>query len=200
MTLIDNSAKAVKILLGSKKFATMHELKSVLKTDVSMTVFRKLSELSYITSYSDKGMYYTLSDIPEFDEQGLWSHDSVMFSAQGNLQQTVEAFVNKSNGGYTAKELKAILKVEVKEPLLILFRKNQLFRDKISGRYIYFATELRKRKNQLLRRRDLKIEAQSDSYMGEVLTDKVKSAIWQFFSILNEKQRRLFAGLESLKI
>ncbi len=34
----------------------------------------------------------------------------------------------------------------------------------------------------------------------EALPDKVKAAIILFFSILNEKERRLYAGLEALKI
>lgn len=200
MALIGNDAKTIKTLFRSKKIATMHELQSVLKTDVNMTVYRKLKELSYITSYSDSGKYYTLSDIPKFDDNGLWTYDSVMFSIHGNLQQTVKAFVDNSNGGYTANELKTILKVEVKEPLLIIFRKNQIFREKISGLYVYFTKELRKRKNQLLKRNEPKIEIQAESHIGDTPTEKVKSAIWKFFSILDEKQRRLFAGLESIKI
>ena len=36
--------------------------------------------------------------------------------------------------------------------------------------------------------------------MNDTLPDKVKAAIILFFSILNEKQKRLYAGLESLKL
>jgi hypothetical protein len=197
-----NDANALKKLLLKKKTATMPELKAVLETDVNMTVFRKLNELSYITSYSHSGRYYTLSAIPEFDEQGIWKHDSVMFSNHGNLQKTVKAFVDKSETGYSASELQTALQIEVKEPLLILFRKEQVERKKISGRYIYFTTDLQSKKNQQLNRTNQKSDftLDVDYYTGHSVPDKVKKSIWLFFSILNEKQRRLFVGLESLKI
>ena len=34
---------------------------------------------------------------------------------------------------------------------------------------------------------------------GEILPDELKAAIVLFFSVLDEKQRRLYAGLESFK-
>src|SRR5713101_7374319 len=46
--------------LRLKKIATLPELKEVLGTTVDTTVFRKLKELSYRSSYSHRGRYYTL--------------------------------------------------------------------------------------------------------------------------------------------
>jgi hypothetical protein len=197
-----NDANALKKLLLKEKSATMFELKAVLETDINMTVIRKLNELSYITSYSHSGRYYTLSSIPDFDDRGLWEHDSVMFSKHGNLQKTVKAFVDSSKTGYTAAELKGVLQIEVKEPLLVLFRKELLDRKKISGCYVYFTIGLQSKKNQQLNRSDQKPEfaLDADYYVSHSLSDKIKKSIWLFFSILNEKQQRLFAGLESLKI
>lgn len=202
MKTIKNDANALRALLLKKKTATMPELKSVLDTDVKMTVFRKLNELSYIASYSHSGQYYTLSDIPDFDDFGLWKHNSALFSIHGNLQKTVKALVDGSKAGYTANELKHVLQIEVKEPLLIQFRKKQVERKKISGCYVYFSTELHVKKNQQLNRSSQKPVSALDAgdYTCVSLPDKVKKSIWLFFSILTEKQRRLFAGLESLKI
>ncbi len=202
MKTVKNDANSLRELLLKKKTATMSELKSVLDTDVKMTVFRKLNELSYIASYSDSGQYYTLSDIPDFDELGLWKHNSALFSIHGNLQKTVKALVDGSKAGYTTKELKQVLQIEVKEPLLIQFRKKQVYRKKISGCYVYFSTELQTKKNQQLNRNSQQSASalDADDYIRRLLPDKVKKSIWLFFSILNEKQRRLFAGLESLKI
>ncbi len=55
MRTLKNDTKALKKLIQKNKTATMSDLKSVLETDVNMTVFRKLKELSYITSYSHSG-------------------------------------------------------------------------------------------------------------------------------------------------
>ncbi len=202
MKKIKNDADALRKLLIKNKTATMTELKSVLETDVKMTVFRKLNELSYITSYSHGGMYYTLPDIPDFNNQGLWKHNSIMFSIHGNLQKTVKVLVDRSKEGYTAAELKNVLQIEVKEPLLIQFRKNQIYRKKISGYYVYFTTEPQAKKIQQLNRGNQESVSAYDAnnYISHSLSDKIKKSIWLFFSILNEKQRRLFAGLESLKI
>ena len=66
-------AEDITRLLKRHKIATIGELKKALGTDVDSTVFRKLKELAYRTSYSHRGGYYTLDEIAGFDQQGLWS-------------------------------------------------------------------------------------------------------------------------------
>jgi len=39
--------------------ATLGELKRALGTQVDLTVFRKLKQLDYLTSYSHRARYYT---------------------------------------------------------------------------------------------------------------------------------------------
>ena len=102
-------------LFQRQKIALLEELKAELGTPVDMTVFRKLRELAYRTSYSHNGRYYTVDGIPEFDETGLWSFRSVWFSKHGTLLATAEACVSESEAGYLAGELEAILHVEVKD-------------------------------------------------------------------------------------
>ncbi len=187
--------------LEEHKIATLVELKKVLGTEVDMTVFRKLRELAYRTSYSHRGKYYTLDEIACFDNQGLWFFQSVGFSAYGTLLQTAKALVEKSEAGLIAAELKQVLKVEVKESLLRLFRKKQLHREKFSGVYVYFSNESFERRKQVLLRRDQETEmtAGLENLRGELLAHELKAAVIIFFSLLDEKQRRLYAGLESLK-
>jgi len=56
---------AVRALLKKEKIATLPELKQALGTSATMTVFRKLKAVGYRTSYSHRGKYYTLADIPD---------------------------------------------------------------------------------------------------------------------------------------
>jgi len=91
--------------LRSQKIATLPQLKQALGTTVDITVFRKLKELSYRSSYSHRGRYYTLDEIPQFDPQGLWSFQEVWFSRWGNLVTTLETLVSASPQGYFTKEL-----------------------------------------------------------------------------------------------
>jgi hypothetical protein len=100
--------------LRLKRIATLPELKQALGTTVDTTVFRKLKELSYRSSYSHRGRYYTLAEIPQFDSEGLWSFQTVWFSRWGNLVTTMEALVNGAPQGYFANELQQVLHVEVK--------------------------------------------------------------------------------------
>jgi len=101
-------------VLRRNKVATMRELKKALGTEVDVTVFRKLKQLSYRTSYSHRGSYYTLDETARFDEKGLWSFDSVWFSGEGTLIDTAEAFVENAEAGYFVEELDCVLHVGTK--------------------------------------------------------------------------------------
>ncbi len=188
----------LELLFQKRRIATIEELKGVLGTNVEMTIYRKLSELSYRTSYSHSGKYYTLEKIAEYDKQGLWSYKLVWFSRCGSLLKTAKEFVNKSEDGYSAKELKDIIHVEVKEALLKLTQRCEIIREKISGIYIYFSSEINIRKRQALIRK----ERDWGIVRGypDVAMDELKAAIIIFFSLLDEKQKRLYAGLESIKM
>jgi hypothetical protein len=75
-------------LLKTQKIATLPELKRALGTPADMTVFRKLREIGYRTSYSHRGKYYALDEDMDFDARGLWAFDSVRFSKCGTLLDT----------------------------------------------------------------------------------------------------------------
>jgi hypothetical protein len=191
-------------LLKKKKIAGMDELKEALGTPVDMTVFRKLQELGYLTSYSDGGRYYTLNTIAEFDELGLWSFRSVWFSAHGTLLATAKACVDASEAGYFASELDALLHVPVKNALRKLDSEGQISREQVGGRYLYCSADASLRKQQLRARHVYEAEAVAAPLpIGpgvKLLPDELKAAIILFFSLLDEQQRRLYAGLESLKL
>lgn len=192
------STKALKTLFKKQNIATMDELKQALGTTVQMTVFRKLKELSCRTSYSHRGKYYTLNEIARFNDIGLWSYRFVWFSKHGNLLETAKVFVNNSEAGYSASELENVLHVDVKEALLHLIRKDSIYREKVSGIYIYFSVHPAIRKQQALFRQDK--ASIPESIEIDVLSHELKAALILFFSLLDEKQRRLYAGLESIKI
>jgi len=123
-------------VLRRAQIATMPKLKQALGTGVDGTVFRKLKQLAYRTSYSHRGSYYTLDETARFDENGLWSFRSVWFSRQGTLLDTAEAFVDKSASGYFAEELDHVLHVGTKEPLLRLVQQERIARESVGGLYL----------------------------------------------------------------
>ena len=93
-------AESIRSWLQNHMVATLPELKQALGTEVGMTVFRKLRELGYHSSYSHRGQYYTLDEIARFDEQGIWSHHDIWFSRHGTLLNSAEFFVQDSRQQY----------------------------------------------------------------------------------------------------
>ena len=193
--------EALAELIREQKIATMGQLADTLGTDVKRTVFRKLKELRYRTSYSHRGSYYTLDEVADFDESGLWSYKSVWFSTHGTLLATVEAMVDAGEYGHFLDELDNALHVATKDAVRKLIRDGRLGREKVGGRYLYGSARSVKRRRQVLARK-----VYAERTLGgplpepETMHDELKAAIILFFSLLDEKQRRLYAGLESLKL
>ncbi len=188
-------------LFKKKKIATMPELKRALGTDADATVFRKLKRLSARSSYSHRGRYYTLDDIPEFDPWGLWTFHDVHFSKYGTLLRTAQALVESSPDGFLASELEGLLQVSVKDTLRKLTQTDRLSRDRHRGRYLYCSADPAVQRRQ--RHRRSQAEA-ADEWVAQplseaILPDELKAAVLLFYSLLDEQQRRLYAGLEALK-
>jgi hypothetical protein len=196
------SANRLRQILRRNRIATLPQLKQLLGTAADITVFRKLKELSYRTSYSHRGSFYTLDEIATFDERGLWSFDAVRFSRHGTLVATAEVCVAQAPAGYFASELKEILHLPVKEPLLQLVEQDRIARQIVSGLYLYCAGNPRTRQQQLRARQVLleQAAAASAGIPSDQVSDEVRAAIVLFASVLDEQQRRLYAGLQSLQL
>ena len=201
MRAVSFDSNVLRKLLRRKRIATLPELKQALGTNVNVTVFRKLRELGYLTSYSHRGRYYTLRQVPQFDIDGLWSYQSIWFSEHGTLLATAQAFVERSAKGYFAEELAQALHVEVHDALRQLVQRHRIRRRELSGLYLYTSTDADTQRRQLLNRRATQaVPSITDATALEVSPDEMKAAIILFYSLLDEKQRRLYAGLESLKL
>ena len=175
-------------LLRDQKIATMSQLKSALGTSITFTVLRKLSSLGYRSSYSHGGTYYTLDSIAQYDELGLWSCRDIHFSRHGTLLHTAATLVTNAPAGYFTTELEAVVHVATKDALRQLVERGRLHRQELKGRYLYCAAERRRRQEQWAAR-------QAQQHPEEDL----QATMVLFYSLLNEQQRRLYAGLESLE-
>ncbi|HEX2014321.1 MAG TPA: hypothetical protein VLA68_03750 [Nitrososphaera sp.] len=166
-----------------------------------MTVFRKLKSLGYHSSYSHRGCYYTLESMAKFDSYGLWSHESVCFSRYGTLLDTAETFIDRAQKGYFAEELAQVLHVEVQDALLKLVRRHRIFRQEFRSKFLYTSVHRDVRKRQLITRRTAEsVPIVVDVSSLEIPPEELKAAIILFYSLLDEQQRRLYAGLESIKL
>jgi len=188
MNIVRFSAEKLVNLLQHEQVATMPQLKLALGTSVTYTVLRKLSPLGYRSSYSHGGTYYTLDSIAHYDELGLWAYRDIRFSRRGTLLNTAEKLVTQSAAGYQVPELEAAVHVAAKDALRQLVQAGRLFRREWEGRYLYCALDRTRRQEQWAAR-------QARQEPGEDL----QAAKALFYSLLDEQQRRLYAGLESLQ-
>jgi hypothetical protein len=197
-----NHKQAKKKYFDRHKIATLDQLKEALGNPARCTVFRKLAELHYLSSYSHRGKYYTLKSIARFSNQGLWSFRSVWFSRFGNLLQTCEALVQHSDAGYSAAELKDIVQVKTKHALTQLVRGGRLQRETFDSIYVYLSAQKEVASRQIEARQALLQQSPASLIVAnpDLATDEAKALLVLFCSMLNERQRRLYAGLESLKL
>jgi hypothetical protein len=165
--------------------ATLPELKAALGTGVDLTVFRKLAALDYTTSYSHRGAYYTLNSIARYDAQGLWSYRDVHFSRFGTLLDTAAELTTRAPAGYFTEELEALVHVPAKDALRQLVERGRLQRRPCPDRYLYGSAERARWQEQWAAR--------------QARTDELPAEIALFYGLLDEQQRRLYAGLESLQ-
>jgi len=183
--------------LTQKRAATMDELRSVSELKADISIYRSLKKLAYCSSYSHGGRYYALRRVARFGEDGLWTARAVWFSKHGTLSKTLENIIAASDRGCFADELEGRLHVGVRQSLLRLVNDGRVTRERISRSYLYCA------RSPSIRRRQLATHKASLGSVGvlapDALAEEVKAAIVLFAALLDERQRRLFAGLETLQ-
>lgn len=125
----------------------------------AMTAWRALNAHGYLTSYNFNAGYYTLAEIPEFDEHGLWAYRKIRFSRHGALPRTLRQLVSESSSGMSAEELERLLKVNPRPRLTRLIHNNEVAREKLKGKFVYFSAGAVRHRDQLAQRRAEQAEA-----------------------------------------
>jgi hypothetical protein len=178
----EQSQEALTRLFRRQHIADLQALSAALETSSRMSVFRRLSALGYLSSYSHAGRYYTLCAIPQFDQDGLWQYQGVCFSLDGSLKATVERLVEKADAGHTHHELHVRLQVRVHNTLLDLVQSKRIGREPIRGHYLYVSANPARAESQLSLRRQQQeglakpMQEAPTSVVIEVLLDLIQSA------------------------
>lgn len=116
-------------------------LEHALDTTSRTTVYRALSALGYRTSSSHAGRFYTLEEIPDFDDDGLWRHGGVLFSKYGTLRETIVQLVSRARAGRTHAELRDHLRLRVQDTLRDLTEDRKIDRVRIERLFVYVSIE-----------------------------------------------------------
>ena len=85
MNVPQYQAQTVASFLKRRKIATLDEIADAIGSASPRTVFRRLTELDYLSSYSHRGKFYTLKAIARITPEGLWTLRTVWFSRFGSF-------------------------------------------------------------------------------------------------------------------
>lgn len=171
--------KKLRTFFKKNQIARMDDLLSLLETTSRMTVFRRLQEMDYLSSFTHAGRYYTLKSIGYFDANGLWFCDGIGFSRFGNLKETIRHLVDQSIAGKKHSELEEQLQIRVHNPLLELVRMNKITRQSFDKTFLYLNRQPDKAGQQITCRQQNRTgsldDVLPDSLVIEVLSEIIRS-------------------------
>lgn len=126
-------------LFSATKVLTVRELKALLNKSVR-TVRYRLKDWDALRSYNKNGQYYTLREIAQFNEYGLWHFQNISFSKYGNLKQTFIGLIKNSEKAFGRNEIGKILHMDARSFVSHFNDVESINRQKIDGRYVYYVT------------------------------------------------------------
>lgn len=108
----------------------------------------KLKSWQTHTSYNQNGKFYTLPQVPVFNQHGLWRYKDIAFSKHGNLKKSIVHFVNMSPAGLSGRELGEILELSPQSFMHHFSKCPGIRREKHGGVFVYFADDAKIYKRQ----------------------------------------------------
>ena len=189
-------ADSVAETLERLRVASMDQLVVALGSPSTRTVLRKLKQLDTLSSYSHGGQYYTLRATARFDADGLWDHGGVRFSTRGTLRATIAELTEAAPRGWYARELDALVGVGSLVTLRRLVQDQDLACVKLDGRSLYCSADLERQRRQVAARH---AGGPLMTLLAPLRPEHLAAAAHRFLRALDERQRRLYAGLTSLQ-
>jgi hypothetical protein len=142
--------EVIRAMIYQKKvvsFASM--ICSVLCSPV--TLRRDLKTLQTITSYTHRGSYLTLPDIPKFNKHGIWFFKGIGFSRFNSSLELIVSVIENSEYGMTQGEIEALLRIGISKQIQILMEQEPLHRVKTGAKYVYIPKEAAKNKKMRMK-------------------------------------------------
>ena len=165
----------LKNLFVVRRVIELKDVYKVLHTNARITAYRYLQQVGALSSYSHSGKYYTLKDIVEFDEDGLWHYGDISFSKHGTLMNTIAHLVTTCEKGKSCSELEKQQRVYVQNALLALVKLKKLDRKEIDGVYIYVSPDPNQSSMQINQRSlQIKIPPLPEWVVMQVLVATIK--------------------------
>ena len=193
------SSAVVADTLGRLRVASMPQLVDALGGPSERTVFRKLNELDTLSSYSHRGRYYTLRACARFDRHGLWAQGAIRFSVRGTLRATAAALTEAAPRGWRLRELDELLGVNSRATLRGLVHARELACVQVEGQPLYCSADPARQRRQVVARSTPGLPLPlPPPPLPPGRQARAEAATQRFAGMLDERQRRLFAGLASV--
>jgi hypothetical protein len=136
-----NEKKHAIYYFSRRKIITLEQLIRLLQCS-AITARRRLKQWQTYTSINQNGRYYTLPQIPVFDQKGLWRYQAVLFSKHGNLKQTIISLITESPKGLSAGEIAQLVDLVPNSSFLSQFKDVAgVKREKHQGRFVYLSDQ-----------------------------------------------------------
>jgi hypothetical protein len=163
-----------------RKVVTIQVLADIISCSL-ISARRRLKKWNALTSINRNGRYYTLPDIPHFDHRGLWLYRTILFSAHGNLKETIIGLIQSSEGGLKSSEIRRILGLpDNSSHLSHLRRSTRVCREKVGGTYIYFSADpdvLTRQKQRFQEHTQTRLNFPSDAEAVSLLVQFIKQPL-----------------------
>lgn len=166
-------------------------------------IWENLTKVGYYSSFTHNSKYYTLADIPEFNDNDIWFHSDPVIGEIGFTKQKTACnlilwLINSSQTGLTERNLTDIMKIRICNQLNGLVKQSKIQKVKLDHKSYYFSIDKNQYRQQyanLTATEGLSLDKQADSCSTEQhykhrikrLTDG--RASWR--KRANEKQQKI---------
>lgn len=127
-------------LFEKKTVITFKEVSKVIKCSYK-TFVRFLGRHGFYSSINKNGKYYILAKECEFDQNGLFFLNDIMFSSYRTLKNSVLSFIDKSEQGVTTANVTAVFGSSSTTALSNLYTGKEISRQMYHGTFYYFSSD-----------------------------------------------------------
>ena len=153
--------QTVKKIIRKNKIQTFNKILNKMNCS-SITLRRDIKAICGITSFTHRGKYVTLVDIPVYDKFGIWFYKDIGFTKFRNSLDLIVSIINSSEQGIAKEEIEELLRIKISKQIQILLSQNRLNRVKLGAKYFYLSEELAKNKKRKMQILPVDIEEYSD--------------------------------------
>lgn len=109
-------------------------------------LWNNLKKVGYYSSFTHNSKYYTLANIPDFNDNGVWFHtDPVIgeigFTNQKTATNLITWLINSSEAGLSQYEITDIMKIRISNLLISLVKKSKIRQLKVENKVYYFSID-----------------------------------------------------------